>query len=213
MVTTTTQLHSTKPELRFYAGSNPASRWWGSLAMVPAGNKAKRLSSVNHTTKTIHHHWSSSSASSSSKFSSLWSYRGFLCNNKEKSMRRVLCIDRKIFFFPIKDSYIMWFRELSITPEFSWIYNSECFKMCLIVPTVTYPSWVISCCAASIKPISHILHPLPSLFRPWPGHCVILWTKYFLLTLQVSTPQNGQTHSKSALLPKQLNRININYNQ
>ena len=32
------------------------SRWWGSLTMVPAGNKAKRLSSVNHTTKTIHHH-------------------------------------------------------------------------------------------------------------------------------------------------------------
>ena len=24
--------------------------------MVTAGNKAKRLSSVNHTTKTIHHH-------------------------------------------------------------------------------------------------------------------------------------------------------------
>ena len=24
--------------------------------MVPAGNKAKRLSSVNHTIKTIHHH-------------------------------------------------------------------------------------------------------------------------------------------------------------
>ena len=32
------------------------SRWWGSLTMVPAGNKAKRLSSVNHTTKIIHHH-------------------------------------------------------------------------------------------------------------------------------------------------------------
>ena len=32
------------------------SRWWGSLTMVPAGNKAKHLSSVNHTTKTIHHH-------------------------------------------------------------------------------------------------------------------------------------------------------------
>ena len=30
------------------------SRWWGSLTMVPAGNKAKRLSSVSHTTKTIH---------------------------------------------------------------------------------------------------------------------------------------------------------------
>ena len=32
------------------------SRCWGSLTMVPAGNKAKRLSSVNYTTKTIHHH-------------------------------------------------------------------------------------------------------------------------------------------------------------
>ena len=32
------------------------SRWWGSLTMAPAENKAKRLSSVNHTTKTIHHH-------------------------------------------------------------------------------------------------------------------------------------------------------------
>ena len=27
--------------------------------MVPAGNKAKRLSSVNHITKTIHHHQTS----------------------------------------------------------------------------------------------------------------------------------------------------------
>ena len=31
-------------------------RWWWSLAIVLAGNKAKRLSSVNHTTKTILHH-------------------------------------------------------------------------------------------------------------------------------------------------------------
>ena len=41
------------------------SRWWGSLTMVPPGNKAKRLSWVNHTTKTInhyHHH----------NFSSIW---------------------------------------------------------------------------------------------------------------------------------------------
>ena len=28
-------------------------RWWGSLTMVPAGNNAKRISSVSHTTKTI----------------------------------------------------------------------------------------------------------------------------------------------------------------
>ena len=32
------------------------SRWWGSLTIAPAGNKAKSVSSVNHTTKTIHHH-------------------------------------------------------------------------------------------------------------------------------------------------------------
>ena len=32
------------------------SRWWESPTMVPAGNKADCLSSVNHTTKTIHQH-------------------------------------------------------------------------------------------------------------------------------------------------------------
>ena len=32
------------------------SRWWGSLTIVSTGNKAKRLLSVNHTTKAIHHH-------------------------------------------------------------------------------------------------------------------------------------------------------------
>ena len=32
------------------------SRWWGSLTMVLATNKDKRLSPVNHTTKTSHHH-------------------------------------------------------------------------------------------------------------------------------------------------------------
>ena len=31
------------------------SRWWGSLRMVPAKNKRKRLSSINHSTKTTHH--------------------------------------------------------------------------------------------------------------------------------------------------------------
>ena len=30
--------------------------WWGSLTMVPAGNKPKYLLSINHTIKTIHHH-------------------------------------------------------------------------------------------------------------------------------------------------------------
>ena len=54
VVITTAQVHSTKLELRFCVGSNPACGVWGSLTMVPAGNKAKLLSWVNHTTKTIH---------------------------------------------------------------------------------------------------------------------------------------------------------------
>ena len=33
-----------------------ACRRLAMVRMIPAGNKAKRLSSVNHTTKTIHHH-------------------------------------------------------------------------------------------------------------------------------------------------------------
>ena len=32
------------------------SRWCESMTMFPTGNKAKCLSSVNHTTKIIHHH-------------------------------------------------------------------------------------------------------------------------------------------------------------
>ena len=32
------------------------SRWWGSLTMDPFDNKDKRLSFVNHTTRTIHQH-------------------------------------------------------------------------------------------------------------------------------------------------------------
>ena len=62
VVITTAKFHSTKPELRFYTGSNPTrgvseicngeNLWrWSRLEI-----RRKRLSSVNHTTKTIHHH-------------------------------------------------------------------------------------------------------------------------------------------------------------
>ena len=63
VVITTAQLHPTKLELsfcRFKSCSRRVEdlRWWGPLTVLPAGNKAKRLSSVIHTTKTIHllHH-------------------------------------------------------------------------------------------------------------------------------------------------------------
>ena len=60
VVITTAQLHSTKPELRLCGGLNSARKvseirdgeiLSEILTMVPAGNKAKRPSSVNHTTK------------------------------------------------------------------------------------------------------------------------------------------------------------------
>ena len=49
--------------------------------MVPAGNKAKHLSSVNHTTKAIHHHHSLSSRCNYSKYlfcckkKNVWKFR------------------------------------------------------------------------------------------------------------------------------------------
>ena len=61
VVFATAQLHSSKPELRFCAGSNPArvvsdirdgeDLWQWSWLEIRL-----RLSSVNHTTKTIYHH-------------------------------------------------------------------------------------------------------------------------------------------------------------
>ena len=58
MVNTTTQLRSTKPELRLKSclGHVWDSRWWESLTLVPAGNKTTRFLSVNHVTKAIHNH-------------------------------------------------------------------------------------------------------------------------------------------------------------
>ena len=61
LVIITIQPHSTKPDLRFCAGSNPArgvseirdgeDLWQWSWLEIRLG-----LLSVNHTTKTIHHH-------------------------------------------------------------------------------------------------------------------------------------------------------------
>ena len=47
---------SAQVQIKYYSRGVRDSRWWRSQTMVPAGNNAKRYSSVNHTTKTIHHH-------------------------------------------------------------------------------------------------------------------------------------------------------------
>ena len=61
MCNQSTQIYSSKSELRICAGSYPTCgvseiRDGKELTMDPARNKAKRLSSVSHTTKTVHHH-------------------------------------------------------------------------------------------------------------------------------------------------------------
>ena len=61
VVITTAQLHSTKPELRFCTGSNPAHDMseihdGDDLWQWPQLEIRLRLPSVNHTTKTIRHH-------------------------------------------------------------------------------------------------------------------------------------------------------------
>ena len=59
---TTVQLHSTKvwiQVLRMFKSCSwhVGDSWcWGSLTVVPAGNKAMHLLLVNHTKNTIHHH-------------------------------------------------------------------------------------------------------------------------------------------------------------
>ena len=53
VIVTAAQLHSTNPEFRFCVGSNPGN---GTSENGPTVNKAKRLSSVNHSAEIIHHH-------------------------------------------------------------------------------------------------------------------------------------------------------------
>ena len=77
---TTAQLHSTKSEHRFCAGSSLLAAYWrfrlGKIfEMVLAGNKAKCLSLVNHTTKTWW--WSSSDITIKNNIMSII----FLANN------------------------------------------------------------------------------------------------------------------------------------
>ena len=47
-------IHQVVHRFKSYSQCVRDSRWWGSLKMVSAGNKAKRLSSVNHTKIRIH---------------------------------------------------------------------------------------------------------------------------------------------------------------
>ena len=96
MFITTAQLHSTNPELRFSAGSNPARSvleirngedLW---QFVPTGNKVKRLSSVNHTTKTI---------ISARMFFKIKSVKNEIVpSNKTKKQERLVCNYLIVFF-------------------------------------------------------------------------------------------------------------------
>ena len=57
VVITTLQTHLTKSaQIKTLLAACQRFAMVGSLTMVPARNKAKRLSSISHTIKTIHHH-------------------------------------------------------------------------------------------------------------------------------------------------------------
>ena len=49
-------LNSGSAKFKFCSQCVGDFRWWQSRTMVLAGNKAKHLSSVNHSANTIHHH-------------------------------------------------------------------------------------------------------------------------------------------------------------
>ena len=66
--------------------------WWRSLTMVPAGNKAICLSSVNHTTKTIHHHYKRITFAINTTLDTLLLRLRLVCNIKTPSKWRILYI-------------------------------------------------------------------------------------------------------------------------
>ena len=66
---------------------------WGSLTMVPAGIKTKRLSSVSHATKTIHHWSNISTWVFSFKFAT------YFQNNSRRLLPKLLSKLKFIYFF------------------------------------------------------------------------------------------------------------------
>ena len=62
-------------------------RWWRSLTMVPAGNKSKRLFSVNHATKIMHQF-----------IHSLWCKGFSVISNLEMATHIAIIIQERIFF-------------------------------------------------------------------------------------------------------------------
>ena len=76
------------------------SQWWGSLTRVPAGNKAKRLSLVNHTTKTNHHHHLHYQLKKEYAFAVHFLYR-FIKSWKSASNKWLNVICLKLHFFRI----------------------------------------------------------------------------------------------------------------
>ena len=124
MFITTTQLHSTKPELRFSAASNPARSvseicngedLW---QFVPTGNKVKRL-----RRSTIHQKQFIISARC---FFTIKSVKNDMVpSNKTKKLERLVCnylivfLSRNIFFFLGLIFLFLYFYFFGIS---NWIY-------------------------------------------------------------------------------------------
>ena len=100
---------------------------------------------------------------------SLWSYRGFLCNNEAKSTRRVLYWPKSFFFFVKRTVVLSNFESyLSLLklPEFMTLRILKHAYMHLLL----YPQPFCSFNETTSSDQIYILHTttFPPLFNPWP---------------------------------------------
>ena len=98
------------------------SRLWGCLTMVLAGNKARRLSSVNHATKTIHQ-FNSTTTSVSMYYYHLMFFVLFLSYIQKTYLVFV------VFFIIYLTATVIFFKSRMIyfisikTPQTSWCHG------------------------------------------------------------------------------------------
>ena len=174
VVITTAQLHSSKPELRLCAGSNPVHgvseiRDGEDLLQWSQLEIRLRLSSVNHTTKIIHHHPSHSHAPQfSTSFSSSPIFHlilmlpnapphsqapqystSFSCSPKYSTSFSCSPIFHLILMLPKIFHLILMFPNLpphSHTPQYSTSFScSPMFYLILMLPNVPPHSHALLC--------------------------------------------------------------------
>ena len=116
------------------------SRWWESLTVVLAGNKAKRLSTIIHTTKTIHHHQAGifrpplrNRVSGQNHTLQLTLAAGYYSSDLQKYTPMLLWM-RTPKYTPM----LLWIRAPKNTPMLLWIRAPKYTPMLLWIRTPKY---------------------------------------------------------------------------